>query len=157
MNRITLQTATRIKHYPRRRRIQAWVDAALSGRDDPAELVIRLVDEQESARLNECYRHKAGPTNVLSFPFEMPAVMTGNAPTFLGDLVICVPVLEQEAKRQNKIPEHHWAHIIIHGVLHLIGYDHVREEQAVVMENTEKAILRQFNIDDPYYSEAPLS
>jgi probable rRNA maturation factor len=112
---------------------------------------VRIVDEQESAELNEQYRHKKGATNILSFPVEIPEGIDLN---LLGDLVICAPVLEQEAQQQNKVLAHHWAHIIIHGVLHLLGYDHLDDEQAEDMENKEIALLQKLNIPNPYQQVA---
>ena len=108
---------------------------------------MRIVDEQESAELNEQYRHKSGPTNILSFPVDLPEGIELN---LLGDLVICAPVLEKEALEQEKLLAHHWAHIIVHGVLHLLGYDHIDETQAELMENKEIAILNKLNINNPY-------
>ena len=111
------------------------------------EIVVRIVDEQESAELNEQYRHKQGPTNILSFPVEVPEGIELN---LLGDLVICAPVVEKEALEQNKILAHHWAHIIVHGVLHLLGYDHIDDDEAEQMESKEIAILNKLNINNPY-------
>lgn len=111
------------------------------------EITIRIVDAAESQQLNTDYRGKAKPTNVLSFPFEAPEHI--NMP-FLGDLVICAMVLEQEAISQNKLTEHHWAHLCVHGLLHLLGYDHIQEEDALEMEGLETQILAKLNIDDPY-------
>lgn len=106
--------------------IRHWVTAALRT-TDALELSIRIVDEQESAQLNRQYREKLGPTNVLSFPFD--AVVPEPLP-ILGDLVICAPVVVQEATQQNKSINAHWAHMIIHGVLHLLGYDHSNEKDS---------------------------
>lgn len=154
MNQIEVQSATTFNGQPQQQQFQAWVDAALEGLHPDAEIVIRIVDEQESAQLNERYRHKQGPTNILSFPFEMPEGLQGVELNLLGDLVICAPVVEQEAQEQHKKPEHHWAHIVVHGVLHLLGYDHIVDEEAELMESKEIAILKQFNIDNPYQTEA---
>jgi len=105
------------------------------------------VDESESVELNETYRGKVGPTNVLSFPFDTEIELT---PILLGDLVICVPVVEREAKAQSKLSEHHWAHMVIHGCLHLLGFDHIDDADAVEMETLETDILRSLAIKDPY-------
>jgi len=111
------------------------------------QLVVRLVDEQESADLNLNYRHKAGPTNVLSFPFEPPP---GVRDSHLGDLVICAQVVRREAMEQGKPEADHWAHMLVHGVLHLLGYDHQDETEAERMESLERRILASCHIPDPY-------
>ena len=110
-------------------------------------MVIRIVDEDESAQLNETYRHKVGATNVLSFPFEVPEGIELN---LLGDLVVCAPVLAREAQEQNKPLMAHWAHIIIHGTLHLLGYDHIDDSDAREMEEKEIALLKTLSISNPY-------
>lgn len=127
--------------------IQQWAESALKQVKEDCELSIRLVDESESAELNETYRGKVGPTNVLSFPFDTEIELT---PILLGDLVICVPVVEREAKAQSKLSEHHWAHMVIHGCLHLLGFDHIDDADAVEMETLETDILRSLAIKDPY-------
>nr|WP_241674656.1 rRNA maturation RNase YbeY [Candidatus Methylobacter oryzae] len=132
---------------PERQQIQLWVDTALEDYERDAEIVVRIVDEQESAELNEQYRHKSGPTNILSFPADLPE---GIELDLLGDLVICAPVVEKEAREQGKILSHHWAHIIVHGVLHLLGYDHIDDDEAELMENKEIAILHKLHINNPY-------
>ncbi|HEY8038087.1 MAG TPA: rRNA maturation RNase YbeY [Methylobacter sp.] len=132
---------------PDQQQIQLWIDTALDDYGQDAEIVVRIVDEQESAELNEQYRHKSGPTNILSFPADLPE---GIELDLLGDLVICAPVIEKEALEQNKILAHHWAHIIVHGVLHLLGYDHIDETQAELMENKEIVILNKLHINNPY-------
>lgn len=126
---------------------QRWAQAALAAVEEDCELSIRLVDEDESAELNSQYRGKTGPTNVLSFPFDSDIALQ---PTLLGDLVICVPVLETEAQQQDKLAEHHWAHIVIHGCLHLLGYDHIEDDEAEEMETLEIQILQKMNITNPY-------
>ncbi|HEX7966528.1 MAG TPA: rRNA maturation RNase YbeY [Gammaproteobacteria bacterium] len=124
-----------------------WVEAALMGRRTEAQLSIRVVGEAESAEFNGRYRHKAGPTNVLSFPAELPP---GVPVAALGDLVICAPVVAREAAAQGKAAEAHWAHMVVHGCLHLLGYDHVDERQAAEMEPLETAILAGLGYPDPY-------
>lgn len=127
-----------------------WVERALSQHPEPVEVVIRLVDEAESRQLNHTYRGKDKPTNVLSFPFEAPA----EAPLpLLGDLVICVPVVAREALQQGKSLEAHWAHMVIHGLLHLLGYDHETDEEAQQMESRERELLDQLHFPDPYTEE----
>ena len=116
-----------------------------------AELTIRFVDEKESAELNEQYRHKTGSTNVLSFPFEMPAGVEDEVElNLLGDLIICAEVVKKQAKEQNKAELAHWAHMVVHGTLHLLGYDHLTDNDANVMESKEIQILSQLGYSDPY-------
>jgi probable rRNA maturation factor len=135
---------------PTQAEFHRWVMAALTPLDQVVEIVIRLVDEEESRQLNERYRGKNKPTNVLSFPFAMPA---GVDSKLLGDLVICAPVVKREAKQQRKQEADHWAHMVVHGVLHLRGWDHQTEEQARQMEDLEKRILAGLGIEDPYQLE----
>ena len=132
---------------PEMQLIQQWAESALQKVAEDCELSIRLVDEVESADLNATYRGKTGPTNVLSFPFESDIELT---PVLLGDLVICVPVVEREAGEQTKLREHHWAHMVIHGCLHLLGYDHIDDADAVEMETLEGEILASLAINNPY-------
>jgi probable rRNA maturation factor len=124
-----------------------WAQATLAEMDQsaPANLVIRIVDEQESGDLNRTYRHKSGPTNVLSFAYDVP----GEAGT-QGDLVICAPVVQREAREQGKSEIAHWAHMTVHGVLHLHGYDHIDDDDAAVMEEIESRVLAKLGFDDPY-------
>ena len=126
---------------------QQWAELALAEVTEDCELSVRLVDEQESADLNSTYRGKMGPTNVLSFPFDSSVPIE---PRLLGDLIICVPIVETEAKQQNKIVSHHWAHMVVHGCLHLLGYDHIETQEAEQMEALEVTILQSLKIDDPY-------
>jgi len=147
VNQIEIQAVFESAGQPDQQQIQLWVDTALDDYDQDTEIVVRIVDEQESAELNEQYRHKSGPTNILSFPVDVPE---GIELDLLGDLVICAPVLEKEALEQDKLLAHHWAHIIVHGVLHLLGYDHIDETQAELMENKEIAILNKLHINNPY-------
>ena len=134
--------------------IESWVKAAIIiGSEtlrDEAELTIRMVDIQESQSLNLQYRAKDKPTNVLSFPFEGPK---GIELPLLGDLVICKQVVEQEASDQNKALQAHWARMIIHGTLHLLGYDHIIEAKAIEMETFETDLLTSLGYPDPYLSE----
>ena len=129
--------------------LRSWVRAALEGRmaGDSAEVSIRLVDEPEMTQLNESFRGKAGATNVLSFPADVPA---GVGTALLGDIVICAPVVRREAAEQGKTLAAHWAHMTVHGSLHLLGYDHVGEEEAADMEAMETQILQQLDYDCPY-------
>jgi probable rRNA maturation factor len=126
-----------------------WVEAALHGakRRKPAELAIRIVDADEGRALNRDYRGKDYATNVLSFPAELPPGVTL---PLIGDLAICVPVVLREATEQHKLPRDHWAHLTIHGVLHLLSYDHTEDVEAEVMEALETRILAGLGIADPY-------
>jgi probable rRNA maturation factor len=150
MNFIEIQTVHQASNLPDEQQIQGWVDAALQNHPSDTEIVVRIVDEQESAELNQQYRHKSGPTNILSFPVELPE---GIELDLLGDLVICAPVLEKEALEQQKVLADHWAHIIIHGVLHLLGYDHIEDDEAEVMESKEISILNTLQIANPYQQD----
>lgn len=129
--------------------LQHWASTALAaaGRTDDTELTIRIVNESESASLNETYRRKQGPTNVLSFPFEAPPAVSV---PLIGDIVICAPVVLRESVSQNKVPAAHWAHMVAHGVLHLLGYDHQSDVQAERMESLEQRILTSLGYPDPY-------
>lgn len=147
MIEVELQQASSSAAVPDEDCIKAWVDAILRGKREEAELVVRVVDEAESAELNGTYRGKDYPTNVLSFPFETPpGVPCGH----LGDLVVCAAVVEREAAEQNKPPQAHWAHMVVHGVLHLLGYDHGDDEQAAIMETEEIRIMKTLGYSDPY-------
>lgn len=130
---------------------QKWAEVALQEDIiEDCELSIRLVEIEESAELNKTYRDKIGPTNVLSFPFDSLIPME---PKLLGDVVICVPVVEKEALEQAKHLEHHWAHLVVHGCLHLLGYDHIENDQAEEMEAFEIEILQILAIDNPYQDQ----
>jgi len=133
---------------PNNEQLQLWVEKALSEYKYDAEIVIRIVDAEEMLDLNSQYRGKQGTTNILSFPLDLPDEVEGV--DLLGDLVICSEVLQEEAKDQNKQLLDHWAHIIIHGVLHLLGYDHIEEADALEMENKERILLQKLHIDNPY-------
>jgi probable rRNA maturation factor len=126
-----------------------WVEAALRGarRRKPAELAIRIVGLAEGRALNRDYRGKDYATNVLSFPAELPP---GMALPLIGDLAICAPVVAREAREQGKRERDHWAHLTVHGVLHLLGYDHIAEADAEAMETLETRILAGLGITDPY-------
>jgi probable rRNA maturation factor len=150
---IDIQRVFKSAGQPDRRQIVKWIDTALEESGQNYACVIRIVDKQESAELNGQYRHKQGPTNVLSFPFEWPEgldIAESEEGALLGDLVICAPVVEREAAEQHKRLSDHWAHMIIHGLLHLLGYDHIEENEAEEMETKEIAILKQLQIENPY-------
>ena len=135
------------QNLPTEEQIIQWLNVILPQFMDNAEITIRIVDEQESQQLNNTYRHKDKPTNVLSFPFESPIEI--EVP-LLGDLIICKQVVEAEAKEQHKSLTAHWAHMIVHGCLHLLGYDHILDEEAEEMENIEIDIMQQLGFDNPY-------
>ncbi|AEY00998.1 hypothetical protein GU3_06210 [Oceanimonas sp. GK1] len=135
---------------PAEQDVERWLAAALEGERDEAEVTVRLVDEAESQALNRDYRGKDNPTNVLSFPFEAPP---GVALPLLGDLVICRQVVEREAAEQNKPLQAHWAHMVVHGCLHLLGFDHIKDDEAEAMEAREIAILAGLGMDNPYQDD----
>ena len=147
MNVIDIQIASQSKKIPAQEQFQYWVDAILTNSTENSEIVIRIVDEPEMIQFNEQYRNKKGSTNILSFPFDMPV---GIKSDLLGDLLVCAPIVEKEALLQNKALEHHWSHMIIHGVLHLLGYDHIDNDEAEEMEALEINILQTVNIENPY-------
>ena len=130
-------------------RLIQWARAGWQQAHD-SEVTLRLVDESESQALNHQYRGKDRPTNVLSFPFEAPAGITV---PLAGDLVICAPVVAREAVEQNKTSEAHWAHMVIHGLLHLQGYDHIEDDEAEVMEALEIRLLAELGYGNPYETE----
>jgi len=137
---------------PTEEQLNLWATAALTSRTDieEPELTVRIVDEEESQQLNFEYRGKDKPTNVLSFPFEAPA----HVPLpLLGDLIVCKQVVAHEATEQGKTSEAHWAHMIVHGCLHLLGYDHIEDEEAEEMEGIERIVLADLGFEDPYKDE----
>jgi probable rRNA maturation factor len=153
MINVDLQAEFEADNLPDFEQFNLWASTALTGLKDAADLSIVIVGLEESQSLNLEFRGKDKPTNVLSFPFEIPPEMAhiqeemGN---LIGDLVICAPVVESEAKEQNKPLMHHWAHMVVHGCLHLLGYDHIKDAEADVMENLERQILAKLDITDPY-------
>jgi probable rRNA maturation factor len=152
---LSVQVNTPLQPRPTAAQLKHWAAQTLCfcGKDG-AELTLRLVDADESAALNAHYRHKTGPTNVLSFPYD--PLFTSEHPGFgehariMGDIVICVPVVIQEALAQQKTPEAHFAHMVVHGVLHVLGYDHETETDALVMQPLENKLLIQLGFDAPY-------
>jgi probable rRNA maturation factor len=135
---------------PEEEQLAAWARAALQGAPQPVpegELVLRITDREEIASLNEHFRGKAGPTNVLSFPADLPA---GPWAPVLGDVIICKEVVAEEAAAQGKAERAHWAHMVVHGVLHLLGYDHQQAAEAEAMEGLERQILADLGLPDPY-------
>jgi len=146
-----IQRASNEADIPDAGRLSGWAAAAWRGAID-TEVTIRIVDEAESRALNAEYRHQPKPTNVLSFPFEAPM---GVDVGLLGDLVICAPVVQREAQEQGKTPEAHWAHMVVHGMLHLQGYDHMTTDEAGRMETLETEILATLGFPNPYATEEP--
>ncbi|WP_144714398.1 rRNA maturation RNase YbeY [Aeromonas veronii] len=135
---------------PTEAQLQGWLDGAILGFQLEAEVTVRIVDEAESNELNLTYRGKDKPTNVLSFPFEAPP---GLELPLLGDLVICRQVVEREAEEQGKPLMAHWAHMVVHGSLHLLGYDHIEDEEAEEMEALERDIMLELGFADPYLND----
>ena len=135
---------------PTAEQIEQWATAAVQPQSDEVEMTVRIVDEAESHALNLNYRGKDRPTNVLSFPFECPDEV--ELP-LLGDLVICRQVVEREAQEQDKPVMAHWAHMVVHGSLHLLGYDHIEDDEAEEMESLETQIMTGLGFADPYLSE----
>ena len=144
---IDVQVSSSSTFLPDELQLKAWAEAAVGQHKDEAEISFLIVDLEEGADLNARWRNKEGATNVLSFPSDLPPEL--NLP-LLGDLVICAPVVEKEAKEQVKTLESHWAHMVVHGTLHLLGYDHIKEDQAEKMESLETAILKELGYPDPY-------
>jgi len=141
-------------HYnlPSRQTLQHWAEAAFQ-QDHDASVTLRFVDTEEGLALNTEYRQKNYATNILSFAFDAPILPEGvtlEMPSHLGDLVICTDVVEQEASAQKKSFEQHCAHLIVHGMLHLQGYDHIEESQAQAMEAIETSILEKLDYPNPY-------
>jgi probable rRNA maturation factor len=137
---------------PARAEIAEWASVALGQRAAGREMGVRVVGPAESRRLNSQYRGKDKPTNVLSFPVAPLSATLPCAARPLGDLVICPQVLRTEAREQKKTLRAHWAHLVVHGVLHLIGYDHEREAEASRMEQREISVLRRLGFANPYRS-----
>lgn len=159
---VTVQMASSRRGVPHARNLNRWAQAASSRQlpriDKELALTIRVVGAAESRRLNRTWRNKDKPTNVLSFPAALLSPgATGEPPRFpakeyseLGDLAICAPVVAREAREQGKSLQAHWAHMVVHGVLHLLGFDHETDRDAEVMEARETKILAQFGYHDPY-------
>lgn len=145
---LDLQVATTETNIPTAEDLQRYLEAAVSPFQAEAEVTIRIVDEAESQQLNFDYRHKDKPTNVLSFPFQAPP---GIELPLLGDLIICAQVVAKEAEEQNKTLEAHWAHMVVHGCLHLLGFDHINDTDAEEMEAEEVQILQELGFSDPYF------
>ncbi|WP_250654854.1 rRNA maturation RNase YbeY [Alkalimarinus coralli] len=152
---IDLQIETENPALPSPEQLSLWANSAHQAKKSEAEVTIRIVGIEESADLNQTYRGKDGPTNVLSFPFEAPPGIDIHllGESSIGDLVVCAPVVEQEAEQQSKELIAHWAHMVVHGVLHLQGYDHIEEEEALIMEGLETEIIMELGYPAPYQDQ----
>ena len=141
---ITVQFITTDRSVPAEKEILHWAGSALALADAGGEVTIRITDEDEMQSLNNKWRNIDNPTNVLSFPLHEAGC------PLLGDIVVCAPVVRREAAQQAKTPDAHWAHMIIHGILHLMGYDHTEEKEAGIMEAKETALMLELGFPDPY-------
>jgi probable rRNA maturation factor len=146
---VTVQDVAAVAATPSPQKLRAWARHAL-GEAARGELTLRIVDEEESAALNSRYRGKRGPTNVLSFGADQPPGAGSAELLPLGDLVICAAVVQREAREQGKPAPAHWAHMVVHGVLHLQGYDHETSAEAATMEARERELLAALGFPDPY-------
>jgi len=154
MQYVNLEVACNHQHLPTLELFQKWFEKSAPHQ---ASVNVRIVNQDESQAVNLEYRGKDNPTNVLSFEFECPEFIDpSETDHLLGDLLICADIVEQEASDQNKPALSHWAHIFIHGLLHLQGHDHIEEKEAKVMEDLERHILEKFDIPDPYIQEQSL-
>ncbi|MFV8783568.1 rRNA maturation RNase YbeY [Microbulbifer sp. SA54] len=144
---LDVQRATTLPNLPQDHDLLRWATAAVGEHRQEAEISLRIVDEDESQALNAQYRGKDKPTNVLSFPADIPPEL---GLPLLGDLVICAQVVAREAEQQHKALPAHWAHMVVHGTLHLLGYDHIEDDEAEIMENLETRIMARMGFSDPY-------
>jgi len=158
---VDLQNTNNIETLPSEAEITGWCEAAIQHASqsrafkNTLSVLIRVVSDEESADLNQTYRQKKGSTNVLSFPNEVPDFMHGISElaeqnSHLGDLVICSSLVKEESIAQGKTMQAHWAHLIVHGVLHLQGFDHINDAEAVQMESLEIKIMEQLGFENPY-------
>jgi len=149
MQHITVQYAADKKLAPAKKLICLWAEQALASHSCTKEVTIRIVNIPEMTALNEGFRRKSGATNVLSFPADLPDAAKEIYPV-LGDIVICADVVNSEAAEQGKPQQAHWAHMVIHGVLHLLGHDHVNDDEALQMETLEIKLLQDLGFSNPY-------
>src|SRR3990167_4471769 len=149
MIRIHIQQVGVKKLAPKTTLLRQWAKQTLSHQIKAAEITIRIVDKKEMTQLNKKFRNKKGPTNVLSFPIFLSKDIKFNIPP-LGDIIICSEVIHKEATEQNKLPEAHYAHMVVHGIFHLLGYNHERNEEAHKMESLEIAALKRLGFNNPY-------
>jgi probable rRNA maturation factor len=150
--RVSVHDVSKFAKSPAKRQLTMWATHAVAATAG-GELTIRIVDEAESAELNARYRGHAAPTNVLSFAGTSDAAEHAPDTAVLGDLVVCAQVVDREARQQGKAAEAHWAHIVMHGVLHLLGYDHETAAEAEIMERHERELLANLGFADPYRDE----
>lgn len=146
---IAVQNAASSSSIPSAKELKQWAKAVLQKKMPRAEITLRIVEKDEMRQLNHTYRHKDKPTNVLSFPFEVPKGVELDIPV-LGDIVICADVVKEEALEQGKSEKAHWAHMLVHGILHLLGYDHEDNHDAEIMESEEIVILHSLGFLNPY-------
>jgi probable rRNA maturation factor len=146
MHHIIIQKTTKRTFAPYAAQLRHWAITALNNRVAATEVTIRLVDKIEMTRLNATYRGQHRATNVLSFPLHLATEVTLHRPV-LGDIAICAAIVNEEAMVQNKKPEAHWAHIVVHGIFHLLGYDHETEHDANIMEALERETLKALGFD----------
>lgn len=147
--KVYLQNKAKWPNTPSKIQFQRWAKQALMSKTTANEVTLCIVTPAQSAELNKTYRHKDGPTNVLSFSYSP---IPGEQSISLGDLAICAELVEREAQEQHKTIEAHWAHLTVHGLLHLQGYDHEQNTAALAMENLETQILQQLGFPDPYHN-----
>ena len=148
---VDIQLADSSAKTPNAQHIRGWVAAVFTILErSPLALTVRVIGEEEMAKLNRRYRGRNQSTNVLSFPIEpLPGMRTD----LLGDIIVCGPVVDREAAIQHKSPMGHWAHMVVHGLLHLFGYNHESDQDAMVMEALEKSVLEELGYSDPYQGE----
>ena len=152
---LEIQRVSTAINAPEDDQFQRWINAVPAGQDCQFSLTIRIVDEHEAQHFNREFRNKDYATNVLSFPADLPEGLPVKIrQSQLGDLLICAPVVAREAMEQHRPENDHWAHLTIHGILHLLGYDHEQLDEAAVMESLETEILAQLGISDPYQDTA---
>lgn len=145
---VDVENASGLPDIPGQHKFQQWARQALQHCEHKGgELCIRIVDRDEMTALNQTYRHKHGATNVLSFCADLPPEIPGE---LLGDIVICAPLVAEEASEQGIDTEAHWAHLVVHGTLHLLGFDHIENDDAEEMENLETRILTTMHFPAPY-------
>lgn len=151
---IAIQNVSLQNRIPTEELIRKWVNEALlqpgNNLEKTMELTVRIVDEEEGTELNQNWRNKSGATNVLSFPYQDEMNTEDDNNPLLGDIVICAPIVRREATEQGKPEESHWAHLVVHGTLHLLGYDHIEASEARKMESLECSILSKLGYADPY-------
>lgn len=146
---ISIQIATDEAPSPKKGVLRQWANTVLKTQSKQGEITIRVVSIDEMTTLNKTFRKKEGPTNVLSFPYDIP---TGIAIPMLGDIVICAKIVANEAKEQHITWEAHWAHMVVHGIYHLLGYDHETDHDAICMERLESNSMRSLGFNNPYHN-----